>query len=534
MMLSKQIVVCIIIAVICVSSFSGCILNQLFGTSFSWTSWRVADDDGFASVSLMFSCSGTVTLNLYDSAGSFVDEEMFLKGTHEAILHLAPYREPVTPGKYTLHVYDINDQEIFEKTFSFTGSTLSLSSCDQYWWKEKVWSDDYSLIGLHLVGYNNGDVPVYPQMMDVSIDTEIVSGFVLPSTILPGESTAVDCFVYREDASDGSTLAISVKDSFGNMLGNDSFSIEVENAVSTTEFTWTHKGDDYRLTIPYPAFLFDYYSSIDRDQIRHEDYGLYVFDVYDDDYLDLIIDHLMSNFDQGEAIDKINFAASFVQHLEYKLDSETNDSFEYPRYPVETLFNEGGGGDCEDKAILMASILDQIGYDVALFRLTGHMATGVQLDEDATAYEYYTDNYYFLETTNEGSPCGFIPNDYKSRSNLSVYPISSRPLLLHNWKNGTVSIFEQTELGDFVKATVFVKNLGSDTAEDVLVKAAFYTSYGQAFSTETKNISSLGPGMKTKVILLTDIPLGVNTWFKTRIYLDGEVVDEREAASSFP
>jgi len=533
MMLSKRIIVCVVIATICVSLFSGCILNQLFGTSFSWTSWEVVDDDGFASVSLTSSCSGAVTLNLYNPSGGLVDEEVFLAGNHEVVLHLAPYREPVVPGQYTLRVYDVNDQEISEKTFSFTKSTLSLSSCDQYWWKEKVWSNDYSLIGLHLVGHNNGDMPIYPQTVDVTIGSETVSRFVLPSTILPGESNAVDCFVYGEDASIEDTFTISVKDSLGDLLCNSSFSVEVKNTVSTTKFVWTHKGDDYGLTVPYPAFLFDYYDSIDRDQIRHEDYGLYVFDVYDDDYLDLIIDHMMSNFDQGKAIDKINFAASFVQYLEYTLDSETNDSFEYPRYPIETLFNGDGGGDCEDKAILMASILDQMVYDVALFRLTGHMAVGVQLDEDATVYEYYTDNYYFLETTSEDSPCGLIPNDYESRSGLSVYPILSRPLLLHNWKNGTVSIFEQTELGDFVKATVFVKNLGSDTARDIVVKAAFYTHNGLELSTETKSISSLPIGMRTKVILLADIPSGATTWFKTKIYLDDEVVDEREAVSSF-
>ena len=40
--------------------------------------------------------------------------------------------------------------------------------------------------------------------------------------------------------------------------------------------------------------------------------------------------------------------------------------------------------------------------------------------------------------------------------------------------------------------------------------------------------------MKKKVILSVDVPKYSTTWFKTLIYLDGKVVDEKESASSFP
>ncbi len=531
-MIPKKIGAFLLCTIMCVTVCSGCLLDQFFGTSFSWTAWEIVDDDGFPSIALDCSCSGTVTLELFGPDNALADDEFFLRGTYDAILHLSPYREPVEVGEYTLYVYDINDRQIFDKTFSFSEATVSLSQCEPYWWKES--SESYSILGLKITVNNEGNTPVYPSSLTATVNTETSSFLVLPTAIPPEESGTIDAYVYLEDVSSGDSLDIILKDSSDVILGSATFSPQISNVVSPTSFTWTYEGTSRKLTIPRPPFLYEYYSSIDREQVRNEDYALFVFDPYDDAYLDLIVNQLQRGPSQESNVYDVDFAASFVQHLKYKLDSDTNASFEYPRYPIETIFNGDGGGDCEDKAILLAAILDQMGYEAALFRLTGHMAVGVQLDEDATTYDYYINNYYYIETTNEHSPCGFIPQDYRTQENLSVYPISSRPLLLHTWNNGTVSIFKQTELGDFVKAIVVVKNLGSDGAENVVVKAAFYTPQGLCISSQTTSIASLPAGSRKKVILRADIPSSITTQFKTQVYLDNKIVDERETASSFP
>ena len=517
-----------IVTIVCFSSFSGCILNELFGTSFSLTSWNVCDDDGFPGLSLVFSSSGTVTVKLFGPDDSVLDSDLFFYGDHDAVLHLASYRKTVTSGQYRLKVYDKNVNVIFARTFSFDGAELSISSYDQKWWKQETGKDSYSLVGLTLSVHNDGDIPLYPYTAEVVVDSETISSFVLPAVVLPNESKLVDCFVYNEDTPEDSIFIVSLKDSLGDTLGTGSFSAVMEYNVIPKEFKWIYTGSIRRLRIPYPEFLFDYYSDIDRS--LNEDYGIYVFDLYDDAYIDLLVERLISLKSCDSDVDKINFAASFVQKLDYKKDSPTDDSFEYPRYPIETL---DGGGDCEDKAILMASILSGMGYEVALFRLPNHMAVGVHLDITLNDYEYYTDDYYFLETT-AVKPLGFTPDNHKSPSELTVYPISSRPLLLHNWKNGNLTIFTNTELGDLVKVTLIVENLGSDTAEDILVKGGFYTQYGLELNNETEVISSLEPGMKNEVTIMVDIPKSITTWFKTGVYLDNEVVDEQESASSFP
>jgi hypothetical protein len=163
------------------------------------------------------------------------------------------------------------------------------------------------------------------------------------------------------------------------------------------------------------------------------------------------------------------------------------------------------------------------------------MAVGVNLSKSANpGYEYYVDGYFFLETTTEGKPCGFVPSEYReSASEVEVYPVSSRPLLMHDWQDGNIIIFTNTEIGDFVKVTLILENLGVDTAKNIVVEGGFFTLNEVKINYKNTTISSLDPGMKKRVSLSVDIPKSYTTWFKTRIYLDGKVVDEKESASSF-
>ena len=244
----------------------------------------------------------------------------------------------------------------------------------------------------------------------------------------------------------------------------------------------------------------------------------------------------MFGFAGSKDEDKINYVASFVQSLEYKSDSETNASYEYPRYPLETIFYGNGGGDCEDKSILAASILKNMGYDVALLRFPNHMAVGVNLSNDSVVwYSHYIDNYFFLETTTEGKPLGFIPSEYVDAvSDVSIYPLSSKPMLVHDWVDNNIIIYTNTERGDIVKVILTVENLGNAEAQNIFVEAGFYTVNGLKSNYNSDIISSLEIQAKKQLILTVDIPKNIITWFKTRIYLNGILEDEKESISFFP
>ena len=530
-MISKsKIIFIIVILILCFSLFSGCILNDfIFGTSFSLSSWKVCDDEGFPCLSINYSCNNLVTIKIFGPDDELIDSDLLFHTNNYALINLASYRGSVDKGFYKLRVYDEDNKQIFEKKISFIGGDLSIFSCYQRWWKKEVWKEDFSLIGLTLDVYNKGDVPVYPDSIVVNFDFNYFSGFVLPSIILPGDSESINCYLYIEEFPGNKFFNLSIKDTFDKTIGRSIFFFEIDDNVLTKKFEWNYKWRNQKLMIPYPDFLFSYYSNIDR--IFHEDYSLYIFDNYDEGFIDLIVERLLNELSLDNNIDKINYVASFIQNLNYKSDSKTNKSLEYPRYPIETLENDGG--DCEDLAILTASLLNRMNYDVALFRLTNHMAIGVNINENISNYDRFYDDYYFLETTNRHD-LGYIPNDYKFDSNLTIYQISSRPILIHKWKNSSISIFRTTQIDDFVKVTLYVENIGNANAENIMVSAGFYTQKDSELNVETKIIPLLRPGMKDKVTIIVDIPIDFTTWFKTRIYYENDIVDQKESASSFP
>jgi hypothetical protein len=97
----------------------------------------------------------------------------------------------------------------------------------------------------------------------------------------------------------------------------------------------------------------------------------------------------------------------FVQQIPYEPDNSTDsyiegalprharpvkDGIEYPKYPAETLVD--GKGDCEDSAILLAGLLDALGYDTVLLLYPDHMALGIRMDGFHPYYAKYTPKYF--------------------------------------------------------------------------------------------------------------------------------------------
>ena len=109
----------------------------------------------------------------------------------------------------------------------------------------------------------------------------------------------------------------------------------------------------------------------------------------------------------------------FVQDIDY-IDDFTTGYDEYPKYPLETLMDEGG--DCEDTSFLMAAILEKIGFDTVLINPPGHMAVGVAGDFEGTYYNYNRKRYFYLETTGKYYGIGDLPEQYEGMS-VNIYPI---------------------------------------------------------------------------------------------------------------
>lgn len=111
--------------------------------------------------------------------------------------------------------------------------------------------------------------------------------------------------------------------------------------------------------------------------------------------------------------DTVREVANFVQNvITYETDADTTGQEEYPRYPIETLYERRG--DCEDTSILMAALLRELGYEVGFFHLPNHVAVALRTTDDYSAGAYYEINghrYLYIESTATGWNIGDIPDD---------------------------------------------------------------------------------------------------------------------------
>ncbi len=267
-----------------------------------------------------------------------------------------------------------------------------------------------------------------------------------------------------------------------------------------------------------PESLYLYYKQRPRPPTKN--YSVYVTDPGDDTYINSLVEGIR-NAAQRDGFNKsqtVDFAVSFVQSLPYTFDNVTTPYDEYPRYPVETLVDNGG--DCEDTSILMAAVLQGMGYGVVLITPPKHCAVGVLGGEgiSGTYWEYKGGKYYFLETTGEGWKIGQLPPDYKG-AQASVYGMVPVPVLTHHW----TSVSE----GGLVKLTVKVENLGSALADDVHVFAGFDAGATQVWNAERSPLFNVGPGggWVTATLYLRP-PANQRTRLVVEIVDDGYKVDE--------
>lgn len=191
----------------------------------------------------------------------------------------------------------------------------------------------------------------------------------------------------------------------------------VNNPVSN-EFTWTSFEGLYYATICYSIDeeLYNYYKSLPRYYGNNE-YINYIEDPVNHEYIQMIVENLADigdrrGYSTGE---RVREAICFCQNFEYEPDNGEEGTIEWPKYPVELLYDRKG--DCEDTSILLAGILSEMGYGVALIKYDDHMAVGLKGDETivGTFFESEGLKYYYIETTDTGWYIGDIPDNYKDK-----------------------------------------------------------------------------------------------------------------------
>jgi len=292
--------------------------------------------------------------------------------------------------------------------------------------------------------------------------------------------------------------------------------ISEPNVLITRDYKWIYQGE-WSWTGEIPLFLYEYYQKIPRPPTKN--YSVYVTHPLDDPYIDLLVEKIKKAAQQEgyTEFQNVEFAAAFVQSLPYTADSVTTPFDEYPRYPIETLVDNGG--DCEDTSILLASIIDKLGYGTVLIMLPNHVGVGVKGGENiyGSYYEYKGNKYYYIETTGEGWKIGKLPDAYKG-TKATIRPLVSVPVLTHEGRiEGS---------GFFAKVEITVRNVGTAPAYNVTVLAGFDAGNGMVWNSKESEPATIGVDQKLTVTLYLKIPLDKHTRLVVQIGMDNVLVEE--------
>ena len=222
----------------------------------------------------------------------------------------------------------------------------------------------------------------------------------------------------------------------GTLDGNSDNSDDSDDALLVLEigvfnfgylksFKWSYMFDDYQFSYNFDPKRYSYYVSQSHKISNYRDYLNFV--TVDEPAL-IDIAYILHNMSEEENLDseeEINFILSFSQSLKYSEDNITAGVGEYPRYPIETLVDQTG--DCEDTSALLISLVEILGFNASIILIPdawegyGHAAVGINVT-GATGVHYILNegefneiSYYYAETTAPGWRLGEMP-DLESNS----------------------------------------------------------------------------------------------------------------------
>ena len=234
----------------------------------------------------------------------------------------------------------------------------------------------------------------------------------------------------------------------------------------TRDFVWQYGGRSFTLAFDLHPDTYELF----RQRQRTRDYDLFASDFHSKPFIQEITRKL-ADYGTASGLSDAEipyFIVSFVQNLPYTSDDLTTGFDEYPRFPYETLYDNGG--DCEDTSILASAMLHELRYDVALLLFPGHMAVGFECRAETGQHRYrhHGRRYCYLETTGDDWDVGVVPPSVQGAVAI-IKPIIERPVLLVEFIARYRQITVDTTA---VGVTVLVTNLGSHTARGATVYVA--------------------------------------------------------------
>jgi hypothetical protein len=301
--------------------------------------------------------------------------------------------------------FEIYINERLEGRIDNNGNTWSAKVGEIYqideWWIYNF-DDDQRYTNIRIKMWDND--PLKDRAIDINgkdEDTELTITFDAKTGAWSGSDTDGQA----QGADDGRIF----RDKDGSLW----YDVEVLEVEYDKVYRWIYNIRSFSLHINISKEAYAYYNhlTVDRSPYPYEK-GV-VFVTPNDEVVISVAEQLRSLAEaQGyNEYETANFVLRFVQSLQYTYDNVTTPRNEYWRFPVETLVDETG--DCEDTAILYASLMEALGYDAVLVLLPSHAAVGIAGNNYTGFYYNYNGvRYYYCETTSTGWRVGDVPPLY--------------------------------------------------------------------------------------------------------------------------
>jgi hypothetical protein len=196
--------------------------------------------------------------------------------------------------------------------------------------------------------------------------------------------------------------------------------LNFKQSPKTTSFSYLINGNRESISFTTYGGLADYFSEKSHSYYSDADKEVILpllENDYQNDNLQPLIDAIRKKANSPD--DQAKIAISLVQHIPYNWNKFYGTSMDW-YYPYETLHNNKGV--CADKSLLLAYLLNKLGYDTVLFEFSNHMAVGVKSSPN---YDFYDTGYAFIETTRP-TLITYIPDTY-----YGGFTISSNPHIIH-------------------------------------------------------------------------------------------------------
>jgi hypothetical protein len=210
------------------------------------------------------------------------------------------------------------------------------------------------------------------------------------------------------------------------------------NGIYDKSFAWNYNGKYWTWNLSIPQNLYDSYKAVPvSSRTANGPAGYGFLTTTHDYYIKILAQKLNETATQQRynSFDKVSFLLAFVQSLPYTSDSVNTGHDEYPRFPIETLVDDGG--DCEDTSILFATLTLIMGYGTVYINPPDHYAVGILGNNLRGTYwtqpENSNNTYYYCETTGNNFKIGQLPDEFQGQKAF-IYDIDQSKQHVSNVK----------------------------------------------------------------------------------------------------